>query len=55
MANLSSHLKIRDDLTFIQSLYYTGDRILGPDSAYNPFPIDDYLRLGFGFCLAGQR
>ena len=43
MANLSSHLKISDDLIFIQSLYYTGDRILGPDS-YNPFIIDDYLR-----------
>ena len=26
MANLSSHLNLRDDLTFIQSLYYTGDR-----------------------------
>ena len=48
MANLTSHLKIRDDLTFIQSLYYTGDRILGPDS-YNPFIIDDYLRLDLGF------
>ena len=48
MANLSSHLKIRDDLTFIQSLYFTGDRILGPDS-YNPFIIDDYLRLDLGF------
>jgi iron complex outermembrane recepter protein len=48
MANLSSHLKIRDDLIFIQSLYYTGDRILGPDS-YNPFIIDDYLRLDLGF------
>ena len=48
MANLSSHIKIRDDLTFIQSLYYTGNRILGPDS-YNPFIIDDYLRLDLGF------
>jgi iron complex outermembrane receptor protein len=48
MANLSSHLKISDDLIFIQSLYYTGDRILGPDS-YNPFIIDDYLRLDLGF------
>jgi outer membrane receptor protein involved in Fe transport len=48
MANLSSHLKIKDDLTFIQSLYYTDDRILGPDS-YNPFIIDDYLRLDLGF------
>ena len=47
MANLSSHLKLRDDLTFIQSLYYTGDRII--PSAYNPIPIDDYLRLDLGF------
>ena len=47
MANLSSHLKPRDDLTFIQSLYYTGDRTI--PSAYNPIPIDDYLRLDLGF------
>ena len=47
MANLSSHLKLRDDLTFIQSLYYTGDRTI--PSAYNPIPIDDYLRLDLGF------
>ena len=47
MANLSSHIKLRDDLTFIQSLYYTGDRTI--PSAYNPIPIDDYLRLDLGF------
>ena len=47
MANLSSHLNLRDDLTFIQSLYYTGDRTI--PSAYNPIPIDDYLRLDLGF------
>jgi iron complex outermembrane receptor protein len=47
MANLSSHIKINDDLTFSQSLYFTSDRILGPDS-YNPFPIEDYLRLDLG-------
>jgi outer membrane receptor protein involved in Fe transport len=47
MANLSSHLKLMDDLTFIQSLYYTGDRTI--PSAYNPIPIDDYLRLDLGF------
>ena len=47
MANLSSHLKVRDDLIFTQSLYYTGERTLAPDS-YNPFPIDDYLRLDLG-------
>jgi outer membrane receptor protein involved in Fe transport len=47
MANISSHYKISDDLTFIQSLYYTGDRTI--PSAYNPIPIDDYLRLDLGF------
>ena len=47
MANLSSHLKVRDDLIFTQSLYFTGERTLAPDS-YNPFPIDDYLRLDLG-------
>ena len=47
MANLSSHYKIRDNLTFIQSLYYTGDRTI--PSAYNPIPIDEYLRLDLGF------
>ena len=46
MANLSSHLKVRDDLIFTQSLYYTGDRTI--PSAYNPIPIDDYLRLDLG-------
>jgi outer membrane receptor protein involved in Fe transport len=47
MANISSHYKISDDLTFIQSLYYTGDRTI--PSAYNPIPIDEYLRLDLGF------
>ena len=47
MANISSHYNISDDLTFIQSLYYTGDRTI--PSAYNPIPIDDYLRLDLGF------
>jgi iron complex outermembrane receptor protein len=46
MANLSSHLKVRDDLIFTQSLYYTGERTI--PSAYNPIPIDDYLRLDLG-------
>ena len=36
MANLSSHLKVRDDLIFTQSLYYTGERTI--PSAYNPIP-----------------
>ena len=46
MANVSSHLRVRDDLIFSQSLYYTGDRTI--PSAYNPIPIDDYLRLDLG-------
>jgi iron complex outermembrane recepter protein len=46
MANLSSHLKVRDDLIFTQSLYYTGERTI--PSAYNPISIDDYLRLDLG-------
>ena len=46
MANLSSHLKVRDDLIFTQSLYYTGERTI--PSAYNPIPLDDYLRLDLG-------
>ena len=46
MANLSSHFKVRDDLIFSQSLYYTGDRTI--PSAYNPIPLDDYLRLDLG-------
>ncbi len=46
MANLSSHLSLRDNLIFSQNLYYTGDRII--PSAYNEIPIDDYLRLDLG-------
>ena len=46
MANLSSHLKVRDDLIFTQSLYYTGGRTI--PSAYNPIPLEDYLRLDLG-------
>jgi iron complex outermembrane receptor protein len=46
MVNLSSHLTLSDNLTFIQSLYYTGERTIA--SAYNPIPIDDYLRLDLG-------
>jgi len=46
MANLSSHLRVRDDLIFTQSLYYTGERTI--PSAYNPIPLDDYLRLDLG-------
>tara|TARA_B100001248_G_scaffold257341_1_gene239680 strand:+ start:2997 stop:5210 length:2214 start_codon:yes stop_codon:yes gene_type:complete len=46
MANLSSHLKIRDNLIFSKNIYYTDDRII--PSAYNEIPIDDYLRLDLG-------
>ena len=46
MANLSSHLKVRDDLIFTQNLYYTGERTI--PSAYNPISLDDYLRLDLG-------
>lgn len=46
MSSVSSHLKVRDDLIFTQSLYYTGARTI--PSAYNPIPLDDYLRLDLG-------
>ena len=46
MANMSSHLKVRDDLIFTQSLYYTGERTI--PSAYNPIPLEDQLRLDLG-------
>ena len=46
MANMSSHLKVRDDLIFTQSLYHTGERTI--PSAYNPIPLEDQLRLDLG-------
>ncbi len=46
MANLTSHINLRDNLLFSQNLYYTDDRII--PSAYNEIPIDDYLRLDLG-------
>ena len=46
MANLTSHINIRDNLIFSQNLYYTDDRII--PSAYNEISIDDYLRLDLG-------
>jgi iron complex outermembrane receptor protein len=46
MASLKSVIHAKDDLKFVQNLYYTGDRIL--PSAYNELPIDDYLRLDLG-------
>ena len=47
MANLTSHLKLSDNLIFSKNLYYTDDRII--PSAYNEIPVDDYLRLDLGF------
>jgi iron complex outermembrane receptor protein len=46
MANLTSHINLRDNLLFSQNLYYTDDRII--PSAYNEISIDDYLRLDLG-------
>ena len=46
MASLKSVIHAKDDLKFVQNLYFTGDRIL--PSAYNELPIDDYLRLDLG-------
>ena len=46
MANLTSHLKLKDDLTFTQNVYYVGDRII--PSVYNRIPVDGYIRLDLG-------
>lgn len=46
MASVASQIALSDNLTFTQGLYYTGERIIS--SAYNPIPIDDYLRLDLG-------
>ena len=46
LANLSSHLRVRDDLTFSQNLYYS-DSIKIP-SDYNPITISSHLRLDLG-------
>jgi iron complex outermembrane receptor protein len=53
MANLSSHLRVRDDLIFSQSLYYTGERTI--PSAYNPIPVDGYLRLDLGLVWSPEE
>ena len=47
MANLTSHIRLRDNLLFSQNFYYTEERII--PSAYNEIPVDDYLRLDLGF------
>jgi outer membrane receptor for ferrienterochelin and colicin len=47
MANLTSHIRLRDNLLFSQNLYYTDERII--PSAYNEIPVVDYLRLDLGF------
>ena len=46
MASLKSLYMQKDNLKFVQNLYFTGNRIL--PSAYNELPIDDYLRLDLG-------
>jgi hypothetical protein len=46
MASVASQIALSDNLTFTQGLYSTGERIIS--SAYNPIPIDDYLRLDLG-------
>ena len=46
MASLKSVIHAKDDLKFVQNLYFTGDRVL--PSSYNEIPIDDYLRLDLG-------
>ena len=47
MANLTSHIRLRDNLLFSQNFYYTEESII--PSAYNEIPVDDYLRLDLGF------
>ena len=47
LANLSSHLRLRDDLTFSQNFYYAAERTI--PSAYNPIFIPAHLRMDLGF------
>lgn len=46
IANLSSHLRLRDDLTFSQNFYYTSARVI--PSSYNPIPVPAHLRMDLG-------
>jgi iron complex outermembrane recepter protein len=47
LANLSSHIRLRDDLTFAQNFYYAASRTI--PSAYNPIFIPAHLRMDLGF------
>lgn len=46
IANLTSHLRLRDDLIFTQNFYYVSDRII--PSSYNPVPVPAHLRMDLG-------
>ena len=48
LANVSSHLRLRDDLIFSQNFYYAADRTIAGES-YNPIPIPAHLRMDLGF------
>lgn len=47
LANVSSHLRLRDDLIFSQNFYYAAERTI--PSAYNPIFIPAHLRMDLGF------
>jgi iron complex outermembrane receptor protein len=47
LANVSSHLRLRDDLIFSQNFYYAAERTI--PSAYNPMFIPAHLRMDLGF------
>tara|TARA_B100001094_G_scaffold299266_1_gene323812 strand:+ start:1462 stop:3750 length:2289 start_codon:yes stop_codon:yes gene_type:complete len=47
LANFSSHIRLRDDLTFTQNFYYAAERTI--PSAYNPQFIPAHLRMDLGF------
>ena len=46
MASLKSLIHAKDNLKFVQNLYFSGEHII--PSSYNEIPIDDYLRLDLG-------
>ncbi len=46
IANMSSHLRLRDDLTFSQNFYYTSTRVI--PSSYNPISVPAHLRMDLG-------
>jgi iron complex outermembrane receptor protein len=47
LANVSSHLRLRDDLIFSQNFYYAAERTI--PSAYNTIFIPAHLRMDLGF------